>query len=168
VAGFIQWRNVNLRLRSRGSIWVATTRPDGRPAAVPGWDDWDAATLRFVTGRTTQKARNGAPRPWVVVRTWDGDDLAMPDVPAEVVTDRQEPARVDVAYRDGPQQQERGRGPCRRASPKRNKATRAPVSGGSETRSCSFLPAYQALGVGLATVDDPDAGAVRAEAAEAD
>jgi PPOX class probable F420-dependent enzyme len=100
VSGFIPWAAIDLRLRSQRSIWLATTRPDGRAHAVPVWYIWDGAALYFVTGRRTQKGKNLARQPWVVVHAGDGDDAIILEGSTEIVTDAGELERVDAAYRE--------------------------------------------------------------------
>lgn len=97
--GFIPWSKIDHWLRAFRSIWVSTTRPDGRPHAVPVWFIWDGRSLYFISGRRLQKSRNLARQPWIVVHTGDGDDVIILEGMAEVVTDRSELARVDSAYR---------------------------------------------------------------------
>jgi PPOX class probable F420-dependent enzyme len=96
--GFIPWSTVDARLRAARSIWMATTRPDGRAHAVPVWFVWDGTGLYFVTGRGTQKARNLVRQPWVVVHAADGDDALIVEGWAEIVTDPEEQRRIDAAY----------------------------------------------------------------------
>jgi PPOX class probable F420-dependent enzyme len=100
VSGFIPWSTIDLRLRSQRSLWLATTRPDGRAHAVPVWCLWDGAALYFVTGRGTQKAKNLARQPSVVVHAGDGDDAIILEGSTEIVTDANELKRVDAAYRE--------------------------------------------------------------------
>jgi PPOX class probable F420-dependent enzyme len=96
--GFIPWRKIDVWLSGFRSIWVSTTRPDGRPHAVPLWYWWDGANIYFITQRSTQKARNLAHQPWVIVHAGDGDDAIILEGGAEIVTDRAEQERVDAAY----------------------------------------------------------------------
>lgn len=95
--GFIPWGWVDRQLRAVRSLWVSTTRPDGRAHAVPVWFTWDGHTLYFATHERAQKARNLEHSPWVVVHTGDGDDTIILEGEAEVVTDDAELHRVDAA-----------------------------------------------------------------------
>jgi hypothetical protein len=52
MSGFIPWNKVDLPLRALRSIWISTTRPDGRPHAVPVWFVWDGASLYQGVRRT--------------------------------------------------------------------------------------------------------------------
>lgn len=95
MTGFIPWKTVDLRLRS---IWISTTRPDGRPHAVPVWFCWHDRGIYFISGWELQKAINLARQPWAVVHAGDGDDVIILEDPAEVVTDEAEQHRVDRLY----------------------------------------------------------------------
>lgn len=98
MAGFIPWSNVDLRLRGGRSIWLSSTRPDGRPHAVPVWYWWDGRRLYFVTPRRSQKARNLARQPWVIVHAGDGDDVIILEGPTAIVHDRDEVERINACY----------------------------------------------------------------------
>jgi nitroimidazol reductase NimA-like FMN-containing flavoprotein (pyridoxamine 5'-phosphate oxidase superfamily) len=101
--GHIPWSTVDARLRAARSIWLATTRPDGRALVAPVWFWWDGEAdpprLYFITARGTHKARNLAAQPWVEAHLGDGDDVVMIRGRVTVVRDRTESAAVDVAYR---------------------------------------------------------------------
>ena len=96
--GFIPWTKIDRWLRAFRSIWVSTTRPDGRPHSVPVWYVWDGQSIYFATQRTSQKARNLARQPNIVVHAGDGDDALILEGVAEVVTDEEELARLNAAY----------------------------------------------------------------------
>ncbi len=100
MSGFIPWSAVDVLLRALRSIWISTTRPNGRPHAVPIWFIWDGASLYFITDRQMQKAKNLVCQPWVVAHAGDSDDVIILEGPVEVVTDQEELARVDAAYQD--------------------------------------------------------------------
>lgn len=97
--GFIPWSKVDHFLLAFRSIWVSTTRPDGRPHAVPVWYIWDERNLYFISERSLQKSRNLVRQPWIVVHAGDGDDVIILEGPVEIVTDRAELEKVDAAYR---------------------------------------------------------------------
>jgi len=98
VPGHIPWSKVDLPLRALRSIWLCTTRRDGRPHAMPLWFWWDGRHVYFITARSTQKARNLAARPWAVVHAGDGDDVIILEGPVERVADDDVLRRVDRAY----------------------------------------------------------------------
>jgi len=96
--GYIPWTKVDAYLRSFRSIWVSSTRPDGRPHAVPVWYLWDGKSIYFVTKRVSQKGRNLAGQPWTVVHAGDGDDAIILEGPVQVVEDPAEMQRVNAGY----------------------------------------------------------------------
>lgn len=97
--GFIPWTKIDNWLRAFRSIWVSTTRPDGRPHAVPVWYTWDGRFLYFISGRPLQKSKNLARQPWIVVHAGDGDDVIILEGKAEIVTDQAELEKVEADYR---------------------------------------------------------------------
>ena len=96
--GHIPWIKIDRALYSFRSIWVSTTRPDGRPHAMPVWYVWDGRNIYFTSARTSQKARNLARQPWTIVHAGDGDDVIILEGAATIVTDPAEIARVNAAY----------------------------------------------------------------------
>ncbi|HEU4431221.1 MAG TPA: pyridoxamine 5'-phosphate oxidase family protein [Myxococcota bacterium] len=52
------WRWAERILRAGHNYWLATTRPDGRPHAMPVWAVWHAGALWFSSGAKSRKARN--------------------------------------------------------------------------------------------------------------
>jgi general stress protein 26 len=97
--GHIPWSKVENWLRAFRSIWISTTRPDGRPHAVPVWYVFERTFVYFVSGRRLQKSKNLAHQPWTVIHAGDGDDVIILEGPAEVVTDKEELDRIEAAYR---------------------------------------------------------------------
>jgi hypothetical protein len=98
VRGHIGWSGVEARLTATRSMIVSTTRPDGRPHALPTWYWWHEGRLYFITARNTQKARNLAAQPWVVAHFGDGDEVLLAEGPTQVVTDEAEQRLTDDAY----------------------------------------------------------------------
>ena len=97
--GFIPWTKIDNWLRAFRSIWIGTTRPDGRPHAVPVWYTWDGRFVYFISGRPLQKSKNLARQPWIVVHAGDGDDVIILEGKAEIVTDQAELEKVEADYR---------------------------------------------------------------------
>ena len=97
--GFIPWNKIDNWLHAFRSIWVSTTRPDGRPHAVPVWYVWDGRYRYFISARHLQKSKNLARQSWIVVHAGDGDDVIILEGPVEIVSDRAELERADAAYR---------------------------------------------------------------------
>ena len=102
VRGHIPWSAVDLQLQAGRSIWIATTRPDGRAMVAPVWYCWfpdaDQPSLYFITARSTQKARTLNHREWVEAHLGHGDDVIILRGPARVTHDPEERRRVDAAY----------------------------------------------------------------------
>ena len=67
--GTLPWSWAEARLAAAETYWVATTRPDGRPHAMPIWAAWSAGRLWFEGGRLTRRARNLETNPAVSVGT---------------------------------------------------------------------------------------------------
>ncbi len=53
-----RWRTLEARLGREPTIWVATTRYDGRPHLVPVWFIWLQEKIYISTGSETQKFIN--------------------------------------------------------------------------------------------------------------
>ena len=53
-----RWRAIEARLGREPTIWVATTRYDGRPHMTPVWFIWYNEKIYFSTGAETQKFIN--------------------------------------------------------------------------------------------------------------
>lgn len=85
--GFIPWRKIDHFLQAFRSIWLSTTRPDGRPHAVPVWYIWDGRHLYLISDRNFQKSRNLAHQPWIIVHAGDGDDVIILEGLIEIVTE---------------------------------------------------------------------------------
>ena len=65
--GTLPWSWAEARLAAAETYWVATTRPDGRPHAMPIWAAWCAGRLWFEGGRLTRRARNIETNPAVSI-----------------------------------------------------------------------------------------------------
>jgi PPOX class probable F420-dependent enzyme len=98
VTGFIPFNKIDTWLHGFRSIWIATTRPDGRPHAVPVWYLWDGEHVYFAANGKSQKDRNLAQQPAIVVHAGDGDDAIVLEGTAELVTSSEERSRVNLAY----------------------------------------------------------------------
>ncbi len=96
----VEWREVDTRLRAARSGWLATTRPDGRPHAVPVWFVWNGRDLHFVTSRRTQKGRNLTLQPWTVFHLGDGEDALIAEGVSIEVSDPDQLAEPRRRYGD--------------------------------------------------------------------
>ena len=71
---------IDARLRTEPIIWLATTRPDGRPHLVPVWFWWDGASVLIFSEPEKQKVRNlrHSPHVMLALDTADqGEDVVM-------------------------------------------------------------------------------------------
>ena len=75
--GVLDWSWAATRLESALNYWFATTRPDGRPHAMPAWAVWLDGALYFEGSPMTRRARNLAVNPAVVVHLESGDDVVI-------------------------------------------------------------------------------------------
>ena len=75
--GQLEWSSVVAQLTSARNYWVCTTRPDGRPHAMPVWGLWFGDAVVFSTDPASRKGRNLAARPEAVVHLESGDDVVI-------------------------------------------------------------------------------------------
>ena len=73
--GPLDWSHAEERLKRARNYWIATTRPDGTPHAVPVWGVWVEGSLYFGTSRRSVKGRNLAHSPGLVVHLESADDV---------------------------------------------------------------------------------------------
>jgi len=82
-------RHVDERLRSELMIWLATTRPDGKPHNVPVWYWWDGEAVLIFSQPSAQKVRNLRHSPYAVLTLNtldDGEDVVIIEGTAELLT----------------------------------------------------------------------------------
>src|ERR1700720_4522180 len=72
--GLLPWTWAVERLSKARNYWVATTRPDGNPHAMPVWGVWIDDAFHFSTGTQSRKARNLVHNPNCVVGCELGPD----------------------------------------------------------------------------------------------
>ena len=80
--------HIDERLRAEPIIWLATTRPDGRPHLVPVWFLWDGETITIYSQPNNRKMRNLQHNPDVslALNTADeGDDVVIVEGKAELL-----------------------------------------------------------------------------------
>src|SRR3954467_12923982 len=75
--GQLPWSWVERECTKSRNYWICTTRPDGRPHAMPVWGLWFDGALVFSTDPASTKGRNLAARPDVVVHLESGDDVVI-------------------------------------------------------------------------------------------
>jgi general stress protein 26 len=97
-SGLKSWSYAVERLSKARSYWIATTRPDARPHAVPIWGVWLDDRFFFSTGAQARKARNIQENPHVVVGVEPADDAIVLEGSAELLNDEPLRARFANAY----------------------------------------------------------------------
>jgi general stress protein 26 len=93
-----RWSEVVARLESARNYWLATTRPDGRPHAMPLWGLWLDGAVVFSTDPESRNGRNLEANPELVVHLESGDDAVILEGRAEAVTDDDLLRRFSAAY----------------------------------------------------------------------
>jgi hypothetical protein len=73
----LAWSTVEEWLLNARTYWLTTTRPDGRPHAVPLWGVWIGGALGFSTGAETATARNLATNASALAHPGNGDQVAI-------------------------------------------------------------------------------------------
>ena len=81
---FLPWSFADTRLRRAHNYWVCSTRPDGRPHAAPVWGLWSERAFYFSTDPSSQKGRNLALNPAIVVHVESADEVVIIEGRAEV------------------------------------------------------------------------------------
>jgi general stress protein 26 len=76
-AKFLPWEWAVGRLEKSHNYWICTTRPDGRPHAMPVWGVWVDGSLVFSTDPESRKARNLAANPSITVHLESGDEVVI-------------------------------------------------------------------------------------------
>jgi nitroimidazol reductase NimA-like FMN-containing flavoprotein (pyridoxamine 5'-phosphate oxidase superfamily) len=83
---------------SKGSTWLATTRPDGRPHVAGIGAIWVDGTFYFVSGAGTRKSRNLAENPHCVLSVSLPDMDLVVEGTAAIVRDESKLARLAARY----------------------------------------------------------------------
>ena len=96
--GAVSWGGVTRRLTEARNYWLVTVRGDGRPHAAPVWGLWLDGAFYFSTDPGSQKGRNLARRPDVVMHLESGDDVVILEGRAQPVTDAAALGRYADAY----------------------------------------------------------------------
>jgi hypothetical protein len=94
----LDWATVVDWLVRARNYWISSTRPDGRPHAMPVWGLWIDGTLWFSTDPDSYKARNLAARPDVVIHLESGDEVCILDGTARQISSTELPASFVDAY----------------------------------------------------------------------
>jgi general stress protein 26 len=96
--GLLPWEWAEERVVTARNYWLATTRHDGRPHAMPIWGVWLEGAFFFGTGGSSAKARNLDANPAVVLHLESGDETVIVEGTAELVHDADLTRRVNDVY----------------------------------------------------------------------
>jgi PPOX class probable F420-dependent enzyme len=96
--GTLPWSWAEEQLAKSRNYWVCTTRPDGRPHAIPVWGLWLGGAVVFSTDPESRKGRNLAADPRVVVHLESGDDVVVVEGVVEIVRGAGVPASFSDDY----------------------------------------------------------------------
>lgn len=96
--GLLTWQQVAEQLEQARNYWVCSTRPDGRPHAIPVWGLWLDGRFYFGTDPASRKGRNLAANPAVVVHLESGDDVVIIEGIAERISDDALSERLTALY----------------------------------------------------------------------
>ncbi|HEV8525646.1 MAG TPA: pyridoxamine 5'-phosphate oxidase family protein [Terriglobales bacterium] len=97
--GLLPWSWAVERLTKTHNYWIATTRPDGAPHAMPVWGVWHEGAFYFSTGRQSRKARNLAANPRCVVCTERASEAVIVEGVAQELKDGAILRSVGPVYR---------------------------------------------------------------------
>jgi hypothetical protein len=97
--GLLPWKAAVARLARSHNYWLVTTRPDGRPHAMPVWGLWLADRFYFSSGRRSRKTRNLVADPRCIVCTERADEALIVEGVAAAVTDAAVLAALAEPYR---------------------------------------------------------------------
>lgn len=98
--GLLTWEDAVAKLTAARNYWVSSTRPNGRPHAMPVWGVWLDGAFYFGTGRRSQKARNLFANPEIIVHLESGDDVVIIEGVAEELVDPQAKQHLSAVYTD--------------------------------------------------------------------
>ncbi len=96
--GLLNWEWVHNRLDQSRNYWICSTRPDGRPHAMPVWGVWLENTLYFGSDALAVKTKNLLADPRASVHLESGDEVVILDCQAETVQDAVRLAQIAAAY----------------------------------------------------------------------
>ncbi len=85
------------RLEREANIWLATTRPDGRPHLVPIWFVWHDQKIYILTTLSTVKARNLLANPRASVALESGSQPVIAECTAQLV-EKPYPDELSAAF----------------------------------------------------------------------
>lgn len=97
-SGLLSWADTSRKIAAARNYWIGTTRPDGRPHAMPVWGVWLHEAFLFSTSRSSRKALNLVRQPYLIVHLESGDDVVILEGVARVTDDPALMTEFIVAY----------------------------------------------------------------------
>jgi hypothetical protein len=94
----VDWEAVSGWLERTRYYWLSTTRPDGRPHAVPVWAVWLDERAWFTTSPETVSGRNLDGNPEAILHTDDATEVAIVEGRVERPAPSDVPDAVVVLY----------------------------------------------------------------------
>jgi nitroimidazol reductase NimA-like FMN-containing flavoprotein (pyridoxamine 5'-phosphate oxidase superfamily) len=73
----LDWSWATERLTTAKNFWFSTTRPDGRPHAMPAWGAWLDGAFYFDGSPETRRMRNLAQNPAISIHLESGDEVVI-------------------------------------------------------------------------------------------
>ncbi|MCC7371654.1 MAG: pyridoxamine 5'-phosphate oxidase family protein [Chloroflexi bacterium] len=83
--GTLPWPWAVERIEQARNYWFCTTRPDGRPHAMPAWGAWVDDAFYFDGSPETRRGKNLAQNPSIVVHLESGDEVVVLEGEAHLV-----------------------------------------------------------------------------------
>lgn len=96
--GLLPWSWATKRLANARNYWIATTRSDGNPHAMPVWGVWLDGAFYFSTGSQSRKAPNLIENPRCVICCELGEDQIILEGVAELMDDSELRQRFGDSY----------------------------------------------------------------------
>lgn len=97
-ADLLTWEWVEERLIASRNYWLSTVGLNGRPHTTPVWGLWYAGAFYFGTSLKSQKARNLAANPALVVNLESGDEVVILEGTAVILNDSELFVQLEAAY----------------------------------------------------------------------
>ena len=99
-ADLLSWQWAEERLTASRNYWVSTVDGNGRPHTTPVWGLWYEGAFYFGTSMQSQKARNLAVNPAIVVNLESGDEVVILEGTAVVITEAGLVTQLNDAYQE--------------------------------------------------------------------
>ncbi|MHA1989760.1 MAG: pyridoxamine 5'-phosphate oxidase family protein [Candidatus Hodarchaeales archaeon] len=88
--GLLSWDFIRSELKDAKNYWLSTTRPNGKPHAIPIWGSWINDKFYFGGGSETQNRKNLAKNPYIVVHSESGTKTVILEGMVDLEEDNEE------------------------------------------------------------------------------